>query len=155
MILHDDAGDLFKSSCRTLACPINIVGVMGKGLALEFRRRVPGLYEFYLSKYPRTNRPDYRLLNHLEVFTPQTGPQILLIPTKLHWNQPSKMGWVRDNLKLISHQWEELALESLALPALGCGEGRLPFKDVRKLVLDTFAPSPLKVELYWPSKPAS
>ena len=155
MILHDGVGDLFGSECRTLACPVNIVGIMGKGLALEFKRRVPGLFEFYQSKYPRTIRPDYRLLNHLEVFRPETGPQVLLIPTKLHWSEPSKMGWVRDNLKLVTHQWEELALESLALPALGCGEGGLPFGKVRSLVLDTFGTTPMSVELYWPPNPAS
>jgi O-acetyl-ADP-ribose deacetylase (regulator of RNase III) len=153
MIKHDGPGDLFESKCKTIVCPVNIVGVMGKGLALEFSKRFKGLKEHYQKVYPKVYRPDYRLLNHLEIFPVNENRQVLLFPTKIHYSNPSKISWIEDNLKLATHLWHQDKYESVAFPAIGCGEGGLPFKQVRKRIIQTFGDSRLDVELYWPKNP--
>jgi O-acetyl-ADP-ribose deacetylase (regulator of RNase III) len=152
MIHHDGRGNLFESQCHTLVCPINVVGVMGKGLAKTFAQRFDGLLEFYRSHYPRTEDPDPTLIEKLVVYRPADAyHQVLLFPTKLHWRDPSQPNWVDRNLERVVDQWFELDLQSVAFPAVGCGEGGLSFEWVRRQFQRRFQTLMLDVELYWPA----
>lgn len=151
MIHHDGRGNMFNSQCHTLVCPINVVGVMGKGLAKVFADRYPGLLAFYRQHYPRNDQASSTLLNDLHVYRPSDSThQVLLFPTKLHWRNESQPDWVDRNLQAVRDRWFELELHSVAFPAVGCGEGGLDFHWVRERFLATFQDIPLDVELYWP-----
>lgn len=150
MIIHDGPGDLFASQCKTLLCPTNVAGAMGKGLARVFRDRVPGLWEFYQKQFPRDNNPHPSKVFRLELYRPTEGPQVLLFPTKLHWRDPSRIDWIDHNLGSMMEQWFDLELESIAIPALGCGEGGLSYDEVRPYLLKYFDGTMLPAELYHP-----
>lgn len=148
MIVREEMGDLFDCSSQTITCPINAVGAMGAGLALEFRNRVPGLYDFYSAHYPRPHRQPNPRMHYLQVFKVPDGRQILLFPTKDDWRNPSERSLIEANLIRLAESWEVYGIQSLALPALGCGLGQLSYdRDVRPMIHDILGPLPLPVEV--------
>lgn len=136
-------GDLFTSQAQTLVNPVNCVGVMGKGLALAFRRRFPAMYVDYVARCRRGEvRPGRPYL-----FT-GTTPWILNFPTKDHWRNPSRLTFIEDGLKALVDQISIWGIHSLALPALGCGLGQLSWEEVRPLLVRYLQPLPIPVEVY-------
>ena len=151
MIIKEERGDIFRSDCQTWACPINVVGTMGNGLARAFRDRIPGLNEFYQSKYPPHASGFEHRAHELCLFPMSDGRQVLLFPTKVHWRDPSPVELVQANLSQIEERYGELGIDSLAVPALGCGKGGLRYEqDVRPLFYRFLSPLPITVEvLFW------
>lgn len=157
MIIREDVGDLFNCQSQTLACTTNSVGAMGKGVALEFRKRVDGLYEFYQRRNPpmpyaltpRLREDVERRAHVLDVYPiANQGKQVLLFPTKYHWRDNSPLELIEDNLRTLSQSYQNLGIESLAIPALGCGNGGLLYdRDVRPLVWTYLNPLPIPVEV--------
>jgi O-acetyl-ADP-ribose deacetylase (regulator of RNase III) len=123
-IVYCGEGDLFKSDCQTLTCPVNTVGVMGAGLALAFRNRVPGLFEFYQEACKEKR---FKVGDLLVFPIPDTDKQVLLFPTKAYWRNPSKIEYVESGLKTLKEQYKELGIKSLAMVPIGCGRGQLDF----------------------------
>ena len=108
---------IFDSPARTLVCPVNCVGVMGAGLALEFKRRFPEMYErcrrvplapgsLFVWNNPLADRPD-----------------VLCFPTKGHWRDRSTLTIIADGLHEFVENWQVYASGSIAFPKLGCGLG--------------------------------
>jgi O-acetyl-ADP-ribose deacetylase (regulator of RNase III) len=123
-------GDLFGSPAQTLVNPVNCVGVMGKGLALAFKARYPGMFA------------DYRSLcteGGLQLGAPRLWPgrprQVVLFPTKDHWRERSPLSAVEQGLDVLVASLAEWDISSLAVPALGCGEGGLAWEPVRDLLV--------------------
>ena len=149
MIIHERQGDVFDCSSHTIACPINAAGAMGKGLAKAFKERVPGLYAFYLHHYPkRTPVGLEQRARTLHVFPVPDGRQVLLFPTKVHWTDKSPPALLRANLHHLANLYRTLNIQSLALPALGCGCGELDYDcDVKPMIHEILGPLPLQVEV--------
>lgn len=151
MIVKEERGDIFESTCQTITCPINVVGAMGKGLAAEFRDRIPGLYAFYQRHYPaRTANPERRA-NDIQLFRISDDRQVLLFPTKVHYRDRRCREQIETNLEKLAKEYQLYKITSLAIPALGCGEGWLDYeKDIRPLVYRYLSPIPLPVEVaFW------
>lgn len=118
-------GSIFDSTAQVLVCPVNCVGVMGKGLALEFRRRWPRMFIDYRSDcLDMRYKPGYVY----EYDAPLQSKTILCAATKDHWRDPSNARWVEDCLKEISFMYSHHA--SIAIPQLGCGCGGLDWSEV-------------------------
>ncbi len=119
-------GDLFASSAQTFVNAVNCVGVMGKGIALEFKRRYPAMYADY------THRCASGLVRPGEpyLFAAPTLPWILNFPTKRHWRSPSRLEDIVSGLDYLERHYEAWGITSLACPALGCGAGQLAWRDV-------------------------
>lgn len=151
MIVKEQRGDIFLTDCQTLTCPINVVGTMGNGLARAFRDRIPGLNAYYQSQYPPRAAEFERRANDLRLFPISNEKQVLLFPTKIHWQNPSPLTLVQANLSQIEENFERLGIRSLAVPALGCGKGGLSYEqDVRPLFYRFLSPLPIPVEvLFW------
>jgi hypothetical protein len=81
-------GDLFESQARTLVNAVNCVGVMGKGIAEQFKRRFPAMFDDYKR---RCKRKDVRL-GEPYLYRDSSGIQIVNFPTKGHWRSPSRLG---------------------------------------------------------------
>lgn len=145
-----EEGNIVYSSCHTLVCPINVAGAMGKGLALQMAKRYPGLRQFYLKHYPRTDEPAADKVFQIERFTTECGKQILLVPTKSHWRDPSQPLWILKNLQSLVDNWFEWDIQSLAIPALGCGEGGLSWDIVRPMMEEAFKAPVLEGNVYLP-----
>lgn len=151
MIVKEERGDIFQSTCQTITCPINVVGAMGKGLALEFKEHVPGLYDFYQQHYPaRTAHPEQRA-NVIQRFPILNDRQVLLFPTKVHYRDRRCRDQIETNLEKLAKDYQHYNISSLAIPALGCGEGWLNYEsDIRPLVYRFLSPLPIRVEvLFW------
>jgi hypothetical protein len=139
-------GNILDDPCGVLVCPVCCVaGVMGKGLALEFAARWPGLREIHANAVsngflrPGLVRTATRQFEDMSL----DAPTILFAATKSHFMYPSRMPWIDAILDGLVG-WalcETPRPAAVALPALGCGLGGLPWDGlggVRNVVTDTF-----------------
>ena len=136
-------GDIFKSSAQTIVNPVNCVGVMGKGLALSFKKRYPKMFEQYkkvCEKYLLT-------IGKLMLFH-EKDHWILLFPTKDHWRNPSKLEYIEKGLAKFVQTYAEKGIYSIAFPRLGCGCGEQNWEDVRLLMERYLNEIPIDVYIY-------
>lgn len=123
-------GNLLEAPAEALVNAVNEVGVMGKGIALLFRGAFPENMRVYEAACLRGEVKVGRMLVTENRTLP--GPTwIINFPTKRHWRNPSRLMWVRDGLKDLVRVVREHGIRSLALPALGCGNGGLAWGQVR------------------------
>lgn len=131
-MIHYVAGDIFTSSAEALVNPVNTTGVMGAGLAREFRRRFPDAYIAYAEACRRGKVQIGR------VFVYDRGrafPRYILhFPTKRHWRNPSRMEYIEKGLDDLVRVVHLLGVRHVAVPALGAGLGGLRWDDVRALM---------------------
>lgn len=132
---------LLESSAQTLVNTVNTVGVMGKGLAREFRDRYPTMFHAYKEIC------DQGLLTPGRLWLwKDAGAWVLNFPTKKHWKNPSKIEWIEAGLERFVAGFEELGIREISFPRLGCGNGGLDWTDV-KPVMEHYL-SPLKIPVY-------
>jgi O-acetyl-ADP-ribose deacetylase (regulator of RNase III) len=130
-------GDLFESGCEALVCPVNVVGVMGKGLAFQFKKRFPDYFKDY-QKACRDNQlwPGYVYFFYNK---PKNSPEIIIsFPTKDHWKGKSNLAFIKSGLNNLAVHAAGCKIKSVAVPALGCGEGGLSFSEVKPLMIEAF-----------------
>jgi O-acetyl-ADP-ribose deacetylase (regulator of RNase III)/uncharacterized protein YwgA len=139
-------GDIFKSSAQTLVNTVNCVGIMGKGIALEFKKRFPDMYEDYLH---RCKRGQVRLGQPYLYRRPQ-HPWILIFPTKDHWRSVSKLEDIVEGLRYLEEHYREWGITSLAVPPLGCGQGQLEWSVVGPTLYRYLKRLEIPVQLYAP-----
>lgn len=139
-------GNLLDSKAQTLVNTVNCVGVMGKGIALQFRQRFPDMYQDYVSK---CERREVRL-GRPYVYKTLTPPWILNFPTKDHWRSVSRLSDIVDGLKYLLAHYKEWGIRSMAVPPLGCGNGQLEWQLVGPTLYRWLAMFEMDVELYAP-----
>jgi O-acetyl-ADP-ribose deacetylase (regulator of RNase III) len=133
--------DLFSLNADILINPVNCYGVMGKGIALEFKKRWPAMYERYrIPCLTACTRPTPGDIIPWENPNP-TPYYILNVATKDHWRDKSQYRWVGRGLFNLSKWLEENGLQGLtvAMPLLGCGEGGLDPVIVQRMIESHFA----------------
>uniref|UniRef100_A0A7C5VHX4 Macro domain-containing protein n=1 Tax=Thermus caliditerrae TaxID=1330700 RepID=A0A7C5VHX4_9DEIN len=126
-------GNLLEARADALVNAVNTVGVMGKGIALQFKRAFPENYRAYAAA---CRRGEVRVGR---IFVYDRGPQsrpryILNFPTKRDWRQPSRLEYIEAGLADLVRVVQELGVRSLAVPALGAGNGGLPWPAVRERI---------------------
>jgi len=143
-------GDILKSKAQVLTNTVNCVGVMGKGLALEFKQNFKGLFEDYQVRCKKgLVKPGHPYLWANE------ETQVLNFPTKRHWQEDSKLEDIEAGLKYLATHFREMGINTLALPPLGCGNGNLSWPDVKELIMKHLADIPdLEVFVYESQKAA-
>lgn len=141
-------GDIFTSTAQTLVNPVNCVGVMGKGLALAFKQRFPAIYE------PYRKRCEQKLLrpHMVQLLRSASHQWVLNFPTKDHWRDPSRLSYVECGLLAFADLYEVRGITSIAFPVLGCGEGRLEWRDVQPVMERILGPLSLPCEIWLLSK---
>lgn len=124
-------GNLLEATSEALVNTVNEVGVMGKGVAQMFREAFPDSAKAYEVAAKRGEVRIGRVLvtENKALFGPRW---IIHFPTKKHWRQPSKLEWVRQGLADLTRVIREYRIRSIALPPLGCGNGRLEWSQVRR-----------------------
>jgi O-acetyl-ADP-ribose deacetylase (regulator of RNase III)/uncharacterized protein YwgA len=139
-------GDILKSKAQTLINTVNCVGVMGKGIALEFKNRFPDMYEDYVQRCQRGEvKPGVPYL-----YKTLFPPQIINFPTKDHWKSISKLSDIERGLKHLLEHYREWGITSLAIPPLGCGNGQLEWRVVGPLIYRSVKNLGIPVEMYAP-----
>ncbi len=139
-------GDLFESNAQTLVNTVNCVGVMGKGVALEFKRRFPEMYKDYeqrcVAGLVRLGEP--------YLFKTLIPPWIVNFPTKDHWRSVSRLIDIINGLEYLEQHYREWGITSLAVPPLGCGFGQLEWRVVGPNLYRALSKFDIPVELYAP-----
>jgi len=143
-------GDLLTANVAALVNPVNCVGVMGKGLAFQFRQAFPANYQAYV----KACRASEVQLGTMFVFVETRYEQsttIINFPTKQHWKQESKIIDITTGLNDLIVQLTLRSINSIAVPALGCGYGGLAWAEVEPLIGQAFERLPaVQVKLYPP-----
>jgi uncharacterized protein YwgA/O-acetyl-ADP-ribose deacetylase (regulator of RNase III) len=139
-------GDMFRSQAQTVVNTVNCVGVMGKGVALEFKKRFPEMFEDYArrckAKEVRLGRP--------YLFKGMFPPWVLNFPTKDHWRSVSRLQDIVEGLRYLEQHYKEWGITSLAVPPLGCGHGQLEWRVVGPTLYRYLKALDIPVELYAP-----
>ena len=144
---------IFDSPADALVCPVNTLGVMGKGLALEFKQRFPLTSRMYFEWCHRID-PNAVILLARSVTEKRT---VIFLPTKNDWRKPSHLALVERGLTSFANairagtpQKNGLgAIQSVSFPKLGCGLGQLDWESqVQPLMERTLAPLPIAVTIH-------
>src|SRR5438445_8477657 len=139
-------GDMFESSAQTWVNTVNTVGIMGKGIAQEFRNSFPEMFRDYVE---RCERGEVKLGRPYLYKRPEP-PWILNFPTKDHWRSPSSLDAIVEGLRYLTNHYREWGITSLAVPPLGSGQGRLEWRVVGLTLYRHLAKLTIPVELYAP-----
>jgi O-acetyl-ADP-ribose deacetylase (regulator of RNase III)/uncharacterized protein YwgA len=138
-------GDLLKSKMHALANTVNTVGIMGKGVALAFKKRYPEMYRDYVQ---RCDRHEVKLG---EPYPYEADDHLIInFPTKEHWRSVSRLSDIVAGLEYLERHYKEWHIRSLAVPPLGCGNGQLEWRVVGPVLLRHLRRLDIPVELYAP-----
>lgn len=136
-------GNLLSSPAQVLVNTVNTVGVMGKGIALQFKNKYPDMFKAY-QKICEEHRLDIGML----YLWKSEDKWILMFPTKKHWRNPSKIEYIEKGLEKFVNNYEKLGIESIAFPRLGCGNGKLDWQIVKPIMEKYLKPLPITVYIY-------
>ena len=159
-------GDMFFSKMQTLTVSVNTVGIMGKGLASRAKYQFPDVYVRYQdvcrAKRLRMGVPYlYKRESSLEhelaadshgLANANSETWFLLFATKRHWREDSDISAIGQGLQWIVDNYKQEGIQSLAVPALGCGLGRLDWRDVGPLIARSLATIEIPTRIYLPAE---
>lgn len=142
-------GNLLKDNAEALVNTVNCVGVLGKGVALQFKKAFPQLEKPYQEA---CKSGDLAIGKVQVVMTGLFMPRYVInFPTKGHWKANSRLGDIEAGLASLVEEVRKLGIRSIALPPLGCGNGGLRWGEVEPLIRKAFAALPdVEVRVYPP-----
>jgi O-acetyl-ADP-ribose deacetylase (regulator of RNase III) len=131
-------GNLFKADVEALVNTVNTVGVMGKGIALQFSRQFPEIVPTYEAACRDGSLTIGKVQTiPLSLLSGVSGPHYIInFPTKKHWKGNSKLEYIESGLSALRTEIERLQIKSIAVPPLGCGLGGLNWNDVRQKIIE-------------------
>jgi O-acetyl-ADP-ribose deacetylase (regulator of RNase III)/uncharacterized protein YwgA len=139
-------GDILKSEAQTIINTVNCVGVMGKGIALEFKNRYPQMFDDYVRRCQRQEvKPGVPY-----IYRGLFPPNIVNFPTKDHWKSASRLPDIERGLRILVEKYREWGVTSLAIPPLGCGNGQLEWKQVGPMIYRYAKQMDIPIEMYAP-----
>ncbi len=146
MTVKITSGNIFNSKAQILVNTVNCVGVMGKGVALQFKKLFPEMYQDYVNKCKRKEVKLTRPYLYKQILS----PWILNFPTKDNWRSVSRISDIIAGLNYLELHYKEWGITSLAVPPLGCGHGGLDWKIVAPVLYKHLSRLNIPVELYAP-----
>lgn len=151
-MISERHGNLLAQPADAIVNTVNTVGVMGKGIALQFKRAFPENYKAYKRACARGEVQLGRMFVWDAGELAGTKPRYIInFPTKGHWRARSQLSDIEAGLRDLVQVVDELGVESIALPPLGCGHGGLDWTVVRPLIVQAFQKLPrLEVILFPP-----
>jgi O-acetyl-ADP-ribose deacetylase (regulator of RNase III) len=149
-VIRFGSGNLLNADVDALVNPVNCVGVLGKGLALQFKRAYPEM----VKPYERACAAGEVVPGAVHVVDRGPGQQprwILNVPTKRHWRNPSRFDDVAAGARALADTVRELDIRSVAVPPLGCGNGGLDWSEVRPMLLSSLGSLDAEVLIFAPA----
>lgn len=149
-MIENTKGNLLEAEAEAIVNTVNTVGVMGKGIAMQFKQAWPENFKAYAKACKAGEMmPGQMFVYELGgVVNPR---YIINFPTKRHWRQKSQITDVISGLKALVEKVQALEIRSIAVPPLGCGNGGLAWAEVRPLIENAFADLPdVRVLLFEP-----
>jgi len=159
-------GDMFFSKMQTLTVSVNVVGIMGAGLASRAKYQFPDVYVYYqdlcrekklqMGKpqlYKREASFEHELADDsASLSNADIAKWFLLFPTKQHWKNRADIKGIEEGLQWIVSNYKKENIKSLAIPALGCGLGRLEWREVGPLMCKYLRTIEIPVSIYVPAE---
>lgn len=149
-VIIEKTGNLLEDDADALVNTVNTVGVMGKGIALQFKRSYPDMFR----DYARAARAGEVVRGHMHIWPTGAlnGPKYIInFPTKGHWRSPSHLSDIESGLVDLVEVIRQLGIRSIAIPPLGAGSGGLDWRAVEPLIRSALgALADVDVHLYAP-----
>lgn len=144
MSITEIKGNIFTTTAQTIVNTVNCVGVMGAGIALEFRLREPEMYRRYVELCKVG-----KLAPGILWLYKSAQPQVLNFPTKRDWKHSSRPEYLEKGLEKFADTYQEKGITSIAFPMLGADKGGLHVDVSRKIMRRFLDPlENLDVEIY-------
>lgn len=132
-------GNILTEDVEALVNTVNCVGIMGKGIALQFKKTFPeNFYAYAVACKKSEVKP-----GHMFVFATDQlwNPHYIInFPTKRHWRNMSNLLDIKTGLEALILEIQSLNIQSIAIPPLGCGNGGLDWLKVRPLIEQALSP---------------
>ena len=159
-------GDMFFSRMQTLTVSVNVVGIMGAGLASRAKYQFPDVYVYYqdlcrnrklhMGKpqlYKREASLEHELADEpSSLLNADLAKWFLLFPTKRHWRDRADIKGIEEGLQWLVNNYKKESIKSLAIPALGCGLGKLEWRDIGPLMCKYLRTMDVTVSIYLPAE---
>ena len=143
------SGNLFDSECQTLVNTVNCIGVMGAGIAKQYKQKYPemfGEYKLACNNEELNIGGDIWIWDYIDLYKPK---KILCFATKEHWMYPSKIEWIERGLQNFVKNYKKWNITSIAWPKLGCTNGKLDWEnEVKPLMFKYLQPLDIICEIY-------
>jgi O-acetyl-ADP-ribose deacetylase (regulator of RNase III) len=150
-MLHFITGDMLQADAEALVNTVNTVGVMGKGIALQFKEEYPRNNKVYVAACKAGELQPGKLLPVWDESLYHGRKLIINFPTKTHWRQPSKYEYIEQGLAALRELIVKEGIKSIALPPLGCGNGGLDWNKVKPMIEEALRELPIEVMVYEPN----
>ncbi len=145
-------GNLLESDAEALVNTVNTVGVMGKGIALQFKQLFPNNTKAYLNACKSKEFHVGQLLI-TEDESLHTGKKIIInFPTKTNWRLPSEYDYIEKGLAVLAQSIKDKNIKSIAIPPLGAGNGGLDWNKVKQLLVQYLNGLDCQIQVYEPNQ---
>ncbi|MBS6600129.1 MAG: macro domain-containing protein [Clostridium sp.] len=134
-------GTVFNAPVKTYVNTVNCSGVMGAGIALEFKLRYPKMFDNYVKECENKTMK----IGIPRIYEYSNDIWIMNFPTKGHWRYPSKIQWIESGLKYFADNYKKRDIQSIAFPKLGTNNGGLEWNTVKELMEKYLEPLDLKI----------
>jgi len=139
-------GNILDSKAHVLINTVNCIGIMGKGIALEFKKRFSEMFKDYELKCKKGEV----ILGRPYIYKELIPPWIINFPTKKHWRSVSKIEDIQNGLQYLVNNYKKWGIQSLAVPPLGCGNGQLEWYEVGPIIYKALNLLDIPIEMYAP-----
>ncbi|MBL7818658.1 MAG: macro domain-containing protein [Saprospiraceae bacterium] len=143
-------GNLMEAQTEALVNTVNTVGVMGKGIALQFKERFPNNNKEYI-KACKSRDLDIGKLLIVDETTLEGRKIIINFPTKKDWKHRSAYAYIESGLAALVAELQKGHIKSIAIPPLGCGNGGLDWVKVKPMMEQYLQDLPVDIQIYEPN----
>lgn len=150
-MIHYVTGNILDSEAQALVNTVNTVGVMGKGIALQFKKAYPNNYKLYSSACKKKEVVVGKMFVSIDSNL-QSGEKVIInFPTKQNWRNPSEYSYISEGLNDLLKVINQYNIKSIAIPPLGAGNGGLKWVKVKKLIEDKLRHLDIDIFVFEPS----
>lgn len=150
-MIHYITGNILDSEAEALVNTVNTVGVMGKGIALQFKKAFPNNFHQYRKAYENGDLQIGKLLITKDSNINSGEKVIINFPTKKHWRRSSEYEYISMGLESLVDEIKNHNIKSIAIPPLGAGNGGLDWSRVKKLIENKLSKTDIDIYLYEPT----
>lgn len=145
-------GNILESSAEALINTVNTVGIMGKGIALQFKKEYHNNFKQYVEACKRNEIKIGRLFVVKDSNLSSGEKYIINFPTKKDWRKPSEYGFIDAGLDDLIRVLKEYKIKSVAIPPLGAGNGGLDWRKIKKIIEQKLSKLEVEIIVYEPTQ---
>ncbi len=150
-MIYYKTGNLLESEAEALVNTVNLVGIMGKGIALQFKNAFPKNYKIYADACKNKTLQIGQLLLVEDESILSGKKRIVNFPTKTDWRKPSEYSYIEQGLGALVKLMQDHQIASIAIPSLGAGNGKLDWPVVKSLIEKYLTDVDAEIFIYQPN----